>query len=161
MSSKKWVENIQKHFIFYFICKQIALANPKPSQTLVPLPSSSTIIKLLEFELFKILLVSIISYIKVDMPESILSYAPTLVKMPWNRVSLAELAGTGHPIYANKMQEATDRIKVLFPPILGPVMIKISHLSYSNSTELEIHSSIVKFQKFSRKSSFLPLKGIT
>ena len=91
----------------------------------MPLPISSNKIRLREEILFIILEVSFISTIKVDSPDEILSFAPTLV----NNLSItpisADLAGTKQPICAIMRIKAVCLKSADFPLILGPVIIII------------------------------------
>jgi hypothetical protein len=67
------------------------------------------------------LLVSSISTKKVDLPSSILSEAPNLVKIRSTGVKVNESQGTKQPIYAKIAARQFWRSMVDLPPIFGPV----------------------------------------
>ena len=75
------IANTVMHPIFCTMCSLIAFANPYPSKVLVPLPSSSIIIRLRFVEVRRIDDASSISAMKVDIPRSWASPAPTRARM--------------------------------------------------------------------------------
>lgn len=73
--------------------------------------------------------VSIISTIKVLNPLIILSLAPTRPSMESTMLMVAMLQGTKAPTWAIRTAVPTERMYVLLPPIFGPVIIYMLHLS--------------------------------
>ena len=96
-----------------------------PSKVLVPLPISSRIIRLLSVALFKILAVSFISTMNVDIPFWRWSCAPTREKILSTILICAESAGMKLPIWAINVINDTCRRYVDLPAMLGPVIIII------------------------------------
>ena len=75
----------------------MAVAIETPSKVEVPLPTSSSIIKLFSVALFIMLETSLISTINVLCPESMSSEAPILVRYLSTTESFASFAGTYEP----------------------------------------------------------------
>ena len=104
-------------------CKNSAMlhAIEIPSYVDVPLPISSSKIKLLAVRLFMMLAVSFISTINVLSPPVILSDAPTLVKILSVNGIFAEETGTKLPMCAIKVISAVCLKIALLPLMFGPV----------------------------------------
>mmetsp|Transcript_13194 Transcript_13194/g.9550 ORF Transcript_13194/g.9550 Transcript_13194/m.9550 type:complete len:97 (+) Transcript_13194:223-513(+) len=79
--SWKWVAKRQKHWISVAMYSAIAHAKPNPSFVDVPRPNSSIIIKLFLVAVLSMQEASSISAMKVEMPLSWWSEAPTLAMM--------------------------------------------------------------------------------
>ena len=78
----------------------MAQAMERPSKVLVPRPISSRSTRLRGVALRRMLAVSIISTMKVEMPRERRSLAPTRVKMRSTTPMWADSAGTKEPICA-------------------------------------------------------------
>ena len=87
-------------------------------------------------------LASSISAMKVDIPFSCASEAPTLVIIASIMGRVAYSQGTKQPICANKTVIAIYLIYVLFPPIFGPVIICNNESFLSILQLLETHSDL-------------------
>ena len=73
----------------------------------------------------RMLAVSVISTMKVDRPEARSSDEPMRVNMRSIGAMRTAMAGTKLPQCASSTISATWRMKVDFPPMLGPVTIRI------------------------------------
>ena len=101
---------------------------------LVPLPTSSSTIRLRFVALFRMFAVSFISTMNVEFPRVSSSLAPTRVKIRSTTPILASFAGTKLPICAIRAVSATCRMNVLFPAMFGPVIRRTRLASPSRST---------------------------
>mmetsp|Transcript_70349 Transcript_70349/g.198525 ORF Transcript_70349/g.198525 Transcript_70349/m.198525 type:complete len:201 (+) Transcript_70349:666-1268(+) len=96
---------------------------PKPSDVDVPRPSSSTMTSDFSVAVLRMQAASSISAMKVEIPRSCMSEAPTR-HMTASKIGRTALwQGTKLPIWFSSTMRATDRMYVLFPPMLGPVMM--------------------------------------
>jgi len=105
------------------MCSEMAHARPKPSYVDVPRPSSSMMISDEGVAALRIAAVSSISAMKVEMPRSWQSPAPTRAKMASRMAILALAHGTKEPTCAMSTHAPTCRMNVDLPPMFGPVMI--------------------------------------
>ena len=119
----------------------IAHAMEIPSYVLVPLPISSSSIRLFWDALFKIFAASCISTKKVLSPFAILSEAPTRVKILSTIPMLAAFAGTKQPTCASNTIKPTCLRKHDLPLILGPVKMIIWLSPVSSFVSLGIYLS--------------------
>ena len=112
-----------------------------PSYVLVPRPNSSKSTKERGVTLLRMFEASVISTIKVDSPNEMLSEAPTRVKILSTIPMRARSAGTKQPICANSTIRAVCRNKADLPAIFGPVIIIICWCSVSSNTSLGTYCS--------------------
>ncbi len=115
----------------------------RPSNVLVPLPISSSIIRLFLVAFLRILATSVISTINVLWPLARSSEAPTLVKILSAIPIFALSAGTNEPICAINTINAVWRIYVDLPAILGPVITAILFLPLSRYVSLATNKSLL------------------
>ena len=92
------------------MCSQIAQASARPSQVLVPRPTSSRITSERVVALLRMLAVSTISSMKVVRPAVSSSAAPTRVKMRSTRPMVADSAGMKLPAWASSTSSAVWRM---------------------------------------------------
>lgn len=95
-----------RNIITSLILPDIAHAIPNPSDVDVPLPSSSIIISDLEVAVLSMQEASSISLMKVLIPLSYISLAPTRVIIASITGISADLQGTKQPICARRTQIA-------------------------------------------------------
>ena len=91
----------------------------------MPRPNSSKSIRERPLILLRIEAASLISTMKVDSPEAMLSLAPTRVNILSTIPILADSAGTNDPICAIITMRAVWRSNADFPLMFGPVIIII------------------------------------
>mmetsp|Transcript_3946 Transcript_3946/g.10646 ORF Transcript_3946/g.10646 Transcript_3946/m.10646 type:complete len:299 (+) Transcript_3946:454-1350(+) len=128
---------------------------PNPSEVDVPRPSSSTMTRERSVAVFRMHEASSISAMKVEIPRSCMSEAPTRHMIESKTGSVALLHGTKQPTWFRSAIRATERMYVLFPPMLGPVMRcrRESSLSMSRSFAMKALSELATTSKWLAPSS--------
>ena len=102
-----------------------AHASDRPSNVLVPRPTSSMSTRLARVALFRMFAVSVISTMNVERPPVRSSAAPMRVKIRSIEPIVADSAGTTLPMCARIAISAVWRMYVDLPPMFGPVMISM------------------------------------
>lgn len=86
--------------------------------------------------------VSTISVMKVDMPFIWQSSAPTRARIASTSDISARSQGTKLPIWARSATTPTERMYVLLPPMLGPVMIWNVHSPVTQTASTPSQGSV-------------------
>jgi len=129
------------HLRLSAICSTTDHAMLSPSNVLVPLPISSSIIRLFAVALSRIYATSLISTINVLCPAERSSDAPTRVNILSTIPISALAAGTNPPICAIMTISAVCRIYVDFPAMFGPVIIAICLSPQSSSVSFGMNTA--------------------
>mmetsp|Transcript_74668 Transcript_74668/g.218775 ORF Transcript_74668/g.218775 Transcript_74668/m.218775 type:complete len:234 (+) Transcript_74668:426-1127(+) len=159
-SSWKCVAKRLKQRVSSARCRAIAHAMPNPSEVDVPRPSSSTMTRERSVAVFRMHEASNISAMKVEIPRSCMSEAPTRHMIASNTGSVALLQGTNMPTWFSRAMSATERMYVLLPPMLGPVMRcrRESSLSMSRSLAMKLLSELATTRTWLAPSSWKVLQ---